>query len=280
MKTKLLSLFFTFSIYALAQNPIPNPGFESWTSGNPTAWSTNNLASIATPVLQSSSAHGGTSAARLEIVNAFGQAFPPVLTILNPVVINQSYASFSFYYKCSLSSDDGLAIDVNLKNGGNSVAVATGTLDNSNNTNVYTQKTIAFQYFGSSPNAFDISFILGSSPNSSTMTIGSYVLIDDLSFGAPVGIKEISDEEVFSLGSPSPNPMQNEGRIPFVLNKKSLVCLELYSLDGKKVMHILQSELMAGCYKAELNVSALNSGVYLCKLSSDGRSVYSKIIVD
>jgi hypothetical protein len=279
MKTILLTFVISFTLFSSAQNPIPNPGFEAWSSGNPTNWTTNNLISITTPVLQSSVAHAGNSAARLEIVNAFGQAFPPVLSILNPTAISQSYSSFSFYYKCSISNIDALAIDVNLKNNNNSVAVATGTLLFMNNTNVYTQLSIPFTYFGSSPNQFDITFALGSSPSSSTMTIGSYVLIDDLSFGAAVGLNEISSSPELSLGSIYPNPVEGTGLIPFSLSETSSVCIEIYSLGGEKLIEILNTELNAGVYKAEFNSSSLSSGMYLCKLNAEGKQIIHKLAV-
>lgn len=280
MKTKLLFYLVFSVVLAFGQNPIPNPGFETWSNGMPTSWTTNNLISIATPVLQSNSAHAGTFAARLEIVNAFGQAYPPVLTILNPTAINQSYGSFSFYYKCSLTSDDGLAIDVNLKDSGTSVAAATGTIESGSNTSVYTLKTLPFFYFGGSPNEFDISFVLGSSTTSSTMTIGSYVIIDDLSFGTPVGDEEFLNEPSLSLGGVFPNPVHGMGSLPFTLSESGSVHLEICSLDGKKLFDVLHTELTQGSYKADLDAGELAPGVYLCKMSAENQVIYSKILVN
>lgn len=55
--------------------------------------------------------------------------------------------------------------------------------------------------------------------------------------------------------------------------------MELMSLDGKKLKEVLNEELEPGRYKAECAVEDLPEGLYLIKLSADGKSLYTKLIV-
>jgi len=278
MKTKLLGLFFTFSLYAIAQNPIPNAGFETWSGGSPTGWTSNNIPSIATPVTQSGSSHSGASAARLEVVSMFSVALPPTLFLTNPASVSQDYPSFSFYFKGNLNIGDELQAVLSLKNNGTSVGIGAGGIEIIPNSNVYTYTSIPVLYTGSNATDLDLNFVIGT--NNASITIGTYVILDDVNVAASVGLDESSADASLSLGQAYPNPITELGLIPFSLSKTSAVSIELLSLDGKIVLHVLQTELNAGKYKAELNTSELSSGVYLCKLNAEGSTIYTKVAVN
>lgn len=278
MKTQLLSLFFTFSIYALAQNPIPNPGFETWSAGSPTGWTSNNIPSIATPVTQSGSSHSGASAARLEVVSMFSIALPPTLFLTNPASVSQDYPTFSFYFKGNLTTGDELQAVLSLKNNGNTVGIGAAGIEVIPNSNVYTYTSVPILYTGSNATDLDLNFVIGT--NNASITIGTYVILDDINVAASVGLDESSDPVSLSLGQVYPNPVTEVGLIPFSLSKTTAVSIELFSLDGKLVMSVLEIELSAGKYKAELNTSQLSSGVYLCKLKAEGSTLFTKIAVN
>ena len=53
-KMGLIFLIAILPISLLAQNPVPNPGFENWTAGDPVGWNTNNVLGVFTSVTQSS----------------------------------------------------------------------------------------------------------------------------------------------------------------------------------------------------------------------------------
>ncbi len=277
MKTHLPILFFLSSLCAIAQNPIPNPGFETWSGGSPISWTSNNIPTIATPVSQSNSSHSGNSAARLEAVNMFSLALPPTLFLTNPVSVNQDYHYFSFYFKGSLNPGDVLQAIFSLENNGNPIGVGSASISSANSS-VYTFTSIPVIYTGSNATDADLNFVIGS--NNASVTIGSYVILDDINVSMSVGLNENKNEIGFTLGQVYPNPVNEIGLIPFSLSKPSVICIELFSIDGKKIQTVLQSELQAGKYKAELDASALSSGVYLCKMSTNENVLYSKLVVE
>jgi hypothetical protein len=79
MKKLLLSLC-AITLQSMLFAQVPNSGFENWTGGNPTDWNSNNLQGIATPVTQSNDQHGGASALRMEVVSAFGNPYPALVS--------------------------------------------------------------------------------------------------------------------------------------------------------------------------------------------------------
>lgn len=278
MASKLLSLFIFACSGLFSQNPIPNFGFENWSNGNPNGWSTTNLPGWATPIVQSSSSHSGNSAAQLIVVSALTGTIPPYLYLSNAASISQDYQTFSFYYKGVLGGGDELVSIVSIKNSSTTIAMGIANLSNINSS-VYTQTILPLFYTGSGASAIDISFLI-SNPTSTTTSVGSNATIDDLALGASVGLQSISTMPEFGLGQIYPNPMNTEGLIPFSISKAALVELEIYTPEGKRVLDVLRAELGSGNYKAELNVSTLPSGLYFCKLSSEGRSLYSKLFVN
>jgi hypothetical protein len=63
-----------------------------------------------------------------------------------------------------------------------------------------------------------------------------------------------------------PNPFNDELKVNFVLDEKTNVAVELYSLDGVKMRDICSKRpLEQGIYEFEYNTSALPSGTYFVK---------------
>ncbi|MFZ7122478.1 MAG: hypothetical protein ACO1HA_01995, partial [Bacteroidota bacterium] len=94
---------------------IPNAGFETWTSGNPDSWLSNNVPGTYTPVTQSADVHSGTSAARGEIVDFFGSAVPPLLYVANGgggFPVTQDYTSLIGWYKGNVLNNDIIQITI------------------------------------------------------------------------------------------------------------------------------------------------------------------------
>lgn len=278
---KILLLLFVTGYQAFAQNPVPNPGFENWSAGNPVGWTTTNVLTI-TPISQSNQAHSGSSAAKLEVMSVFSVAINPVL-ICNSVTINQNYQTFSYYYKANLTAGDLYYTTVMLTENGNGHGVGVDSLTSSNNTNVYTQRSFSIQYVPPVTNIADMLHITTviSGPNSGTPTIGSNVTIDDLNLtgGTPTGLQENSGNELTELGLAMPNPATSYCLIPFSLKEAGKVDIELYSTDGKMVRTVLHEKLNAGKYKAECEVEGLPPGLYLFKFRVNERVQYTKIYV-
>lgn len=264
----------------IAQNPIPNSGFESWTGGEPDSWETLNLPPLY-PVTQSNDFHAGSSAAKLEVVDDSGSPFPAVLST-GSIAISQNYLTLSFYYKSFLNSSDALLINVMLKKNGSPISITNNSISLFNN--VYTQATFTLSYFQPVTGIADeasVDFSIGNSislfPN-----IGSYVILDDVVLGGsatPTGIDEQQNALINSIGVPLPNPSSGFTLLPFSLSSKTKAVIELITIDGKTVREILHEEMEPGRYKAECMVDDLPAGLYLVKLSAGGKTAYNKLIV-
>jgi hypothetical protein len=79
---------------------------------------------------------------------------------------------------------------------------------------------------------------------------------------------EVALPKDYAISQNYPNPFNPTTRIDYQLPFDSKVTLELYGITGEKVGTIINSELAAGYYTAEVNASALNlaSGVYIYRM--------------
>jgi hypothetical protein len=115
-------------------------------------------------------------------------------------------------------------------------------------------------------------------PVGSTLNTNSYILIDDLYLGVDnTGIIEQTPsydiiEKVY------PNPAEDIAYLVFNQKKFGQVSLKVFDVMGNLVKEVMNESLMEGKYKAEIDVSALQQGLYFCKLISDGVVDESKLI--
>lgn len=275
MKKSLLLLLSILPIGLYAQ--VPNAGFETWTAGNPGQWSSNNIPGIATPVSQSSDAHSGTKSVQIEVVSAFGSPYSGYISSTDGgtgFTVSQHYNSITFYYKCNLIGGDEVGAT-----GGfydfNTQPTAGGGITINSNSAVYTQALIPIGVFGTNPVKCLIAFSL---TNTSTPNIGSWVRVDDVAFSNATGISELQSNGIF-LSSPNPNPASGLTLVPFSLNGTTVADIRLYDLSGRMVMNVLNQELPAGHYKAEINAAELHSGIYTIVLRAGDQVLQSKLVV-
>ena len=83
---------------------------------------------------------------------------------------------------------------------------------------------------------------------------------------------EIGLPTEFSLGQNYPNPFNPSTKINYQLPFDSKVTLELYGITGEKIATLINSDLSAGYYTADINASALGltSGVYIYRMVASG----------
>ncbi len=87
-----------------------------------------------------------------------------------------------------------------------------------------------------------------------------------------IGLINISTEipDKFSLSQNYPNPFNPVTNIEFSVPEKSFVRLTLFDVTGRVVEILVNEELKAGIYKSDWNAANYSSGVYFCKLETDG----------
>ena len=276
MKKSLLSILSLLPLGLMAQ--VPNGGMETWANGTPDQWSSNNIPGIATPVTQTSNAHNGSSAVRLDVVSSIAGDFPGFISSTGTggsgFAVTQNYGSISFYYKTNLTGGDVLDASV-IFSDFNTQPTAGGSIQFGINQSVYTQGVIPVNGSGPNPVTCLIYFAMG---NSGTPHIGSWAQIDDIAFGGPVGVDELTADGI-SLSAPNPNPASGIALVPFTLDRTTVADIRVFDLNGRLVQNVLNQELSAGKYKAEINTAALSAGVYQVVMLAGDQQRQVKLVV-
>jgi len=94
-------------------------------------------------------------------------------------------------------------------------------------------------------------------------------------------VNRISSEvpEKFSLSQNYPNPFNPGTIISFQLPTTNYINLTVYNLVGKEVAVLVKEQLSAGIYNIEWNASAYPSGIYFCKMKTNGFSQTIKMLL-
>lgn len=166
---------------ASAQNPILNPGFESWSAGNPVNWMTSNNGTPGT-ISQSADAHSGSRAVRGDPVELFPgfNAQPMILTgdQGGGFATTTRWTSFDGFYKFNVVGGDQILISVILIKNQNPVGGGSFLIS----APASTYQPFSTPIFYNGPDVPDsgqvVAFLVGPGVQSSPH-LGSYFLFDD-----------------------------------------------------------------------------------------------------
>jgi hypothetical protein len=260
------------SFLGFAQNPIPNPGFENWTMGNPDGWYTSNAPGF-NAITQSSTAHSGVSAMRGEVLNGGGFPIPPYAytgSQLDPgFSVSQRYSRLTGYYQFSpASANDSLSISVAMVKDG--IGIGAGNLFIHNPASSYMQFSADIVY---GPTDVPDTCVIYVTILSSTglPTVGSTFLLDDLAFSVTSDIRKKEDANLvqeFQLKQNYPNPFNPTTNIEFSIPKLSNVKLIIYNQLGQTVATLVNERLSAGNYSVDWNAEGFPSGVYFYRITA------------
>ncbi|MBK9637853.1 MAG: T9SS type A sorting domain-containing protein [Bacteroidetes bacterium] len=276
MKSKLYFIIVSLFICAssVAQNPVPNPGFEMWSGGNASNWLSNNFTGLYVPITQSANAHLGNSSVKGEVVSYLGNNISPVLFsapggVQSGFQISSAYNLLKFYFKfVSGGVGDQLEAFVVIQDiNGNGIAYSTFSINQVSNSWTLAQAPII--YSGSNPTNAVITFSIGNS-NGIDPAVGSYFIIDDVSFDMA---SSLSENQVVSIGNLFPNPAKDQITFPFHLNKSGQAKLEIIDLQGRVIHTLLDQNLPAGDYRIQEKLEKLESGNYFCRLRFENSEV-------
>lgn len=255
---------------------IPNNGFENWSGGEPGDWLTNNLPGAWITVSSNGTSHSGSLAAKLEVANFNGGPIYPALFTTFP--INQNYGSVNGYYQFHPTISEMLLIGLvfTFKNG---QLIGTGAFETETASSNYAQFSIEIFGNGQIPDSVMIQFqILSDSPTDPGM--GTYALIDQLSFGQTTSVTENPNTPVdFILEQNFPNPFNPSTKISWQSPVSGHQTLKVYDIIGNEVATLVNEFKSAGSYEIEFNASKLASGVYIYKLHAGGLIETKKMIV-
>jgi hypothetical protein len=112
----LIIFFFLLPIIVFSQNPVPNPGFEFWSQGEPDEWRTNNSLPTQITIESTTNANTGNYAAEADVLDLSGIIIPPFLSAEGadgtgfPVTVD--YTTLQCWYKANLAGGDELIVSV------------------------------------------------------------------------------------------------------------------------------------------------------------------------
>ncbi|MCH8557424.1 MAG: S8 family peptidase [Balneolia bacterium] len=82
-----------------------------------------------------------------------------------------------------------------------------------------------------------------------------------------------------SLGNNYPNPFNAQTIIPFEIEQSANVRLEVYDVLGRRVSVLVNENRAAGRYEVPFDARSLASGVYIYRLTTDGRVFTEKMLL-
>jgi len=96
-----------------------------------------------------------------------------------------------------------------------------------------------------------------------------------------VGIQQISQSlpKKYELLQNYPNPFNPETKINFAIPKNEFVNIKVYDVLGREVMTLVNEKLNAGYYEFSFNASALSSGMYFYKMTTNSFSEIKRMVL-
>jgi hypothetical protein len=116
---------------------------------------------------------------------------------------------------------------------------------------------------------------------------GSDIYMQGVDFDGNLYDVPISISDYFSKNIPAtielyqnyPNPFNPSTTIEFFIPSRGYVKLEIYNTLGEKVKTLIAQDLNAGKHKVNWNGSKYQSGIYFCRLKTDGFTQNKKLIL-
>jgi hypothetical protein len=277
-----------FTMLSFAQNPIPNPGFENWTGGNPDGWTSLNVPGYSEPVMQSNDSHSGTYAVKGEVLNIAEENIPPIFFYgSSQFDISLNYTRLTGYYQMTNMGEDVLLADVYFYDA-QSNPVALGFAELESTSGGYQMFTVDMVYSVGSHQPVAGAFIffqivVASSSSLEDITAGSSFLLDDIAFDMVV--TSLDDQKpagtplVFALAQNYPNPFNPATKISFSLPTAEKAVLTVYNSLGQVIKTLLNENLAAGLHQVSFDAVALPSGIYYYKLEAGTYSSVKRMLL-
>jgi hypothetical protein len=267
-------LAFTHSAFCQLQNP----SFELWDAGDPVYWQTSNFYDPGTAI-QSNDAHGGAFALSMNVVmDTAGNAVAPYAINIFPLTTMPEV--LTFWMKGNLQGNNSINASFTLiETDTNANILAYGDQTFSTVSNVYQYKFVnVLPFLGPSLFGQGSIYFAITAPVGSSLNVSSSVIIDDLYLGADNTGLLSGDKNKLIIEQLYPNPAQEMAYLVFNKKEYGEVRLNVYDMLGNMVQEVLHGNMPEGKFKAEINTSELNAGVYFCKLTIDGIDYSCKLI--
>lgn len=275
----MIKKLFTVAMIACAlgshAQQVQNPGFETWTSGNPANWGTFTQMLAAAGVTgagletQTTTKHSGSFAILLQTKNiaAVGQNLPgvcntgPIALVGGSVSIGrQAYSaqpsSYSFWGELTLATGDTSFTQVTLTKWNTSLnkrdTLAGGGMIFTSNMASYTNVTVPISWTTvAAPDSIQLLF---ATSLKSTAPVGTMFYVDDVNMTVASGIQSLNADGTFSEVYPNPATTS----ITFATSDENAKYAKVFDLTGRAVATI---ELTGKITKAD--ISSYENGMYI-----------------
>lgn len=102
--------------------------------------------------------------------------------------------------------------------------------------------------------------------------MNSIINFSFLSVGQDLALSESNQVNIY------PNPVSGSTTIEYFLEKIQQVSVKVFNQKGQVVYKVLEGTKGAGRHKLKLEMAAIPSGIYLCKMQAGDQSEIKKII--
>ncbi len=269
-------LLMVLPVIAICQ--IPNASFENWTNSAPDDWQINSSPPSLLPVTQSTDAHSGNYALRCEIVDDSGIPFGP---FVQPSSTSHGFSYtqndsvlYGFYKADMINSNLGLVEVWIYDSLLNQIGAGFAMLPSIAN---YTEFAIPIIYTpGSVPYEMSIIIQMTDTDTTGGFNVGSYFLIDDLSFTHTSTVN--IGKPIQSYYSVSPNPANDVIAVHADFLNREKIYYTIYDIMGKKILSD-QIHAVSANSTDNIDVSSLNPGNYLMIITDGKNSSTKKIVI-
>jgi len=271
---KILSGLLLLPVLGLAQ--IPNPSFENWTNLNPDGWLVNISPPLLLPVSSSNDARTGSYALKGEIVNDLGLPFGPFIeptsTGLGFPVSSNDTGFYGFYKADLIGSNLGLVEVLVYDSLFNQIGAGITYLTTDT---TYSEFYVPIIYSsGAHAKEMSVIFQMTDTDSTGSFNVGSYFIIDDLSFEHTSTVNLSTPEKSFY--NVSPNLIIDHIVISTADITSRNQYISIFDASGKK---LLSKNLRPSENELIIDVSLIPSGIYILAITDGEHSHSRKILI-
>ncbi|HRH65362.1 MAG TPA: T9SS type A sorting domain-containing protein [Bacteroidia bacterium] len=275
-KLYFLASIILLSFTVFAQNPVPNPGFETWPGLNPDSWVTNNAGANA-PVTKVSPGYSSTNAAKLTAIVIAGQGtvVPILLSASSGFPVTHAYSNLEFWYKADFLGFDACNITVSFTNAGGA-SIGGGFMRISSDKSSFTHVTVPLSTPSGTPAKCTIAFSVQDTVGPLVASQGSSITIDNVQLTGVIGIDELKDGSDLVV---FPNPVQQRMEMQVTTSPGEKITWKLMDLSGRIVAEKKAAIVSVAELKDEMILPELAKGLYVLSMESDIRRATRRVAV-
>lgn len=271
---------FLLPIIVFSQNPVPNPGFEFWTQGEPDEWHTNNSLPTQITIQSTIDANAGNYAAEASVIDLTGTIIPPFLSAEGangtgfPVSVD--YTTLQCWYKVNLVGGDEFIVSVVMYDD-SSNAIGSADVAITASASTFTQLSLPINYpVSTNVASCIIQFIAADSTGIVTAHLGTSFIIDDVEL---TGINSSGQEKRDIFLNVYPVPASDYIFVDTDFLQDGPAVITILDCMGKMVVQEEVQVSKMNYDKLRINFPGMSAGLYFLQLNQGIFRVTKKILV-